>query len=215
MVMIVTVSVAICAGAIWALLVPRIRIDDPAAPELRSLVSWRSTALVATATLAASQVLRVAPVAHWWVWVGYLAFGVPLVAIDLRTTFLPARLNLLALGAMAVGAVPMAVSEPGLGLRALLGAGALFGFFWLVWRIGAGIGFGDVRLASLIGAVAGLSGAQGVATALVAGTLLGACHAIGHLIWARRRPDRPRHFAYGPALYAGPILASGVSAIAG
>lgn len=215
MVTVVPIALAVASALTWLLVVPRIRIDDDEAPDLSRLVSWRSTVVVGAATLLMAQVLRATPVDHWWLWAPYLWLGVPLVAVDLCTTFLPARLNHLTLGAMAVAAIPMTLTQPRLGLWAVLGAAAVYGVFYLVWRLGLGIGFGDVRLAALIGAVSGPSGAQGVSVAVFAGTALGAVHALAHHVWACRDARRPRHFAYGPALYAGPVLAVGLGAIAG
>ena len=199
---------AVVAAVIWSLIVPRIRIDDPEAPDLKSLASWHSTLLVAVATLLCGLALwREEPTA-WLLWVPYLAVGAPLVAVDLRTTFLPLRLHYVALGGMVVGGVTLAVVHPTAALGALAGALAAFVFFFVAYRLTANLGFGDVRLALLIGAVAGQSGVTAWTTALLAGTVLGALHGIGHALWARRDPTRERHFAYGPALWLGPIVAA-------
>lgn len=214
MVILVSGALACIATLAWLFIVPRVRIADPEAPDLATLVTWPSALAVGIVTLTAAQVLWLAPVGHWWVWGGYLALGVPLVSIDLRTTFLPSQLTWVTLLVMALGAVPAIVTDPGLGPSIAVGAGVVFAFFYLAWRIGGQLGFGDVRLGALTGAVSGLSGVQGVAWALVAGTAIGALHAIGHLLWARRDPSRPRHFPYGPSLYAGPLIAAVVTATA-
>ncbi|AQP47468.1 hypothetical protein BW730_08140 [Tessaracoccus aquimaris] len=151
------------------------------------------------------------PLGTWWLWVPYLAFGVPLVAVDLRTTFLPTALWRLCLVAMLVGLVPVALTSPPLALGVGLGAAALGAFFYLAWRLGRGMGFGDVRLAVLVGAVAGTSGVMGVASAALLGTALGAVQALVRV--ALRRGTGA--FAYGPALYAGPFAAQLVAATAG
>ncbi|NHB84008.1 prepilin peptidase [Tessaracoccus sp. HDW20] len=208
MVLALTVAVAVAAACVWALVVPRLRIDDEDAPDLAALVTPRSTAVVAVTALAAALILLVVPAGHRWVWVGYLAVGVPLVGVDLRTTFLPARLNWAAAAAMAVGLLVVGVRSPMTAVSSLLGALAVAAFLYVVWRFSSGLGFGDVRLGLLIGAVAGLSGASAVGVALFAGTLLGALHGVGHLLWAGRDPARPREFPYGPALYAGAFVAA-------
>lgn len=201
---------AVVAALLWGLLVPRIRIDDPEAPDLAALVSWRSALLVGVVALACGLALwREAPAA-WLLWAPYLAVGAPLAAVDLRTTFLPRRLHHVALVGMAAGGVALAVVAPGAALGALVGAIAAFAFFYVAWRLTANLGFGDVRLALLIGAVAGQSGVTAWTTALLAGTVLGALHGIGHALWARRDPERAPHFAYGPALWLGPIVAAAI-----
>ena len=85
-----------------------------------------------------------------------------------------------------------------------------FGLFHLVWRFSSTFGYGDVRLVAIVGAVGALRGLDGWLVALLCGTLLGAMWGMGHAL-ARRGTDRPAHFAYGPALWLGPIAAVGLS----
>lgn len=210
-----SVACACVAVLTWLFVVPRIRIDDPEAPDLSLLATGRSAVPVGLATLAASQTLWVIPGGQWWLWGAYLSFGVPLVSVDLLTTFLPARLTWLTLLAMCVATVPAAVAEPTILAPMAIGSAGVFVFLYLAWRFSGQLGFGDVRLGALIGAVSGTLGATGVAWALVAGTGLGAIHAIGHLLWARRDPSRPRHLPYGPALFTGPLIAAVLAATAG
>lgn len=207
MVALLQACVALTAALCWAVLVPRVRIDDDQAPDLAALVSPRSTAAVALVAGAAAQVLWLVPPAHAWLWVPYLGLGAPLVAVDLRTTFLPRRMNGLLLAAMAAGTGPAALAEPRLVLGVALGAAAGFGFFYLVWRITSGLGFGDVRLAVPVGAVAGMGGATGWVLALACGTALGALHGIAHALRLRARRQPPAPFPYGPALWLGPLVA--------
>lgn len=206
------VLVGMAAALWWALLVPRIQLRDPAAPKLDELVTPASIAAIGILGVVLAQVLWLLPPTAWWLWVPYLACGLPLVAVDALTTWLPRRLHLAALSALALGLLALAVAEPTAALAALIGAVAGYATLWLVWRLLPGLGFGDVRLAALIGAVGGLGGAMGWALALFLGTLLGALHGVAHAVWAARRPDRPRHFAYGPALWLGPLLAVLVTA---
>jgi len=75
--------------------------------------------------------------------------------------------------------------------------------FWLIWRVSHGFAFGDVRLAGLIGAVAGSRGGAFALAAFFFGTLVGAAWALVQR-W-RKGTDEP--FAYGPALLLGPLVA--------
>ena len=199
---------AVVAAAVWALLVPRITVDDPEAPDLAALVTARSTLIVGVAALACGLALWREPPTAWLLWGPYLGLGAPLVAVDLRTTFLPRRLHYVALAGVTAGGAALAVVSPRAALGAAVGAAAAFAFFSLAWRLTTNLGFGVVRLALLIGAVAGHAGVAAWTTALLAGTVLGALHGIGHALWARRDPERPQHFAYGPALWLGPIVAA-------
>lgn len=212
MVVATAAGVVLVTVLVWAVLVPRVRIDDPEAPELAPLVTPRSIVAVGGAGMAASLSLALVPAAHLWVWAPYLAFGLPLVAVDLRTTFLPRRLNSLALAAMAAGSLALLPAEPGAVLGAALGAAAAFGFFYVAWRISASLGFGDVRLALLAGAVSGLGGVGAWVTALCCATGLGALHALAHAAWTRATGREPRPFPYGPALWLGPVLGLTISA---
>lgn len=208
-----TVALVVALATVtWFLIVPRVRVLDDEAPDFARLVGPGSTVAVGTCALLAAQVLWLVEPEHRWVWVAYLGFGIPLVAVDLRTTFLPLQLHRLAAAATGVALMAVAVSDWRTALMSVAGGVAAYLFFLIVWRLGRGLGFGDVRLAALIGAVSGLDGAAGVSTALLAGTLMGACHGIAHAVWARRVPGRASHFAYGPALWTGPLLAVLVSA---
>jgi leader peptidase (prepilin peptidase)/N-methyltransferase len=149
------------------------------------------------------------PPAHWPAWVGLVTLGALLGLIDLHTGFLPLRLTYLAAALAVVGA----------GVSAWLladwrvvawsaGAGALAAaFFWLVWRFSSGLGFGDVRLAGLIGIVIGTGGGVLAFWSFLLGTLVGA--AWGLVARWLRGTDAP--FPYGPALLLGPLLAVVVS----
>ena len=68
------------------------------------------------------------------------------------------------------------------------------------WTWFPGLGFGDVKLLAMVGAVLGPSG---VLSAIVAASLLGLL--LG-LVWiaATRRPSAP--FGFGPAISAGALL---------
>lgn len=208
MVELVAAGLALVAVATWVFAVPRVVIDDEEAPDFGALVSPLSAAAVGVGAFVLAQVLWLVPRDAWWLWVPYLAFGVPLVAVDLRTTFLPTALWRLCLVGVLVGAVPVALTRPPLALAAALGAAAVGAFFYLAWRLGRGMGFGDVRLAVLVGAAAGTSGVMGVASAVLLGTALGAVQAL--LRVALRRGTGA--FAYGPALFAGPLAAQVVAA---
>lgn len=139
----------------------------------------------------------------WWVWSTPVAI---LVAIDATTTWLPLRLTqwcwvataLSLLAALALGAPLSALAW------SVAAAAACGGFFWLFWWVGRGrLGFGDVRLAPMVGAVGAVISPTlalwSVFLAAVIGVALGVIHQ------ALRRSGG---FPYGPALWAGPVAAA-------
>lgn len=145
----------------------------------------------------------------WWV------LGVPvllLAAVDARTTWLPLRLTRVAWALMALAAVGSALlGGAGLLGRATLGAAAAGGLYLLLWRLSrGGIGFGDVRLAPLIGAATAAVGWPMLLAALLLGSLAGAAYGVVRLLAGRRG-----HFAYAPTMLLGAYLACALRALTG
>ncbi len=88
----------------------------------------------------------------------------------------------------------------------LIGAGiwlVVIGGLWLASG-GRGMGFGDVKLAPTLGAVAGLSGAGAAAVGLLAAFLLGGL--VGVALLASRRVGRRGHVPFGPFLLLGALI---------
>ena len=217
MVWLICVLVALVAMAVWLTVVPRIRITaddsgDPP-PDFRSLLTTPRTIVLALAALAASQILHLLPHEQWWLWAGYIAVGAPLVLVDAVTTWLPRRLHLLLVAAMLPGLAWLAMSHWPSGVGALFGGAAGFLVLFLAWRIGSGLGFGDVRLAAPMGAVAGASGAGSWFYSLLAATVIGAVWAAIHVLRRRANPQLPAYFPYGPALWLGPLVGVALSAV--
>lgn len=149
-----------------------------------------------------------------WPWLVWASVGLVLVVVDLATTYLPVRLHRWTAGLTLLGVAVALVRDPSPGRIASTVGGALVAtaFFWVVWRVSAQFGFGDVRLAFPLGAIAGLLGWSGWFTALLAGTALGALHGIVVGLWRRRHPSGlGTAFPYGPALWCGPWIALAIS----
>ncbi|HMR48510.1 MAG TPA: A24 family peptidase [Arachnia sp.] len=208
-------ATAVVAALVLAVAVPRLPApslldeDDPV-PDYPALATGRAIAGLLVATFAVAQVIWLVPPAAWPLWVPYLALGAPLVYVDLRTTYLPIVLHRLARTAMLIALIPLAVLLPSAALAAILGAVVFRGLFWLVWRFSRSFGFGDVRLAALMGAVAAPSGIGSALAALFLGTLMGAVAGLVHAL-VRRRRGGPASFAYGPWLWLGPVAAVAIS----
>lgn len=217
MVWLVPLLVTAAAVAVWLTVVPRVRIpvddaDDPP-PHFPGLPTTPRTVALIVAALATSQVLHLLPPEQWWLWAAYLAVGAPLVLVDALTTWLPRRLHLLLVAAMLPGLAWLAVVDWRTALGALAGGLAGFLVLFVAWRVGSGLGFGDVRLAAPMGAVAGAGGVQQWFHSLLAATAIGAVWAVIHQLRRRTSQDLPAHFPYGPALWLGPLVGVALSAV--
>ena len=136
------------------------------------------------------------------------AAGVALAMIDLETRRLPNAIVLPSypvLAALLTGSALWQGDWWPLG-RAAIGAAGLFGFYLLlVLAYPKGMGWGDVKLAGLLGgALAYLSWAALVVGAM-AGFVLGAV--VGVAVILARQGDRKTALPFGPFMIAGTLLA--------
>lgn len=135
-------------------------------------------------------------------------FAVVLAGVDLAVHRLPDRLTLAGFGATAAilaGAAALAGDWRRLG-TALIGATALtagYGVLWLLPR--RGLGFGDVKLAPLVGLTTGWFGLATTGFAAVVGLSLAGLTAVALLI-ARRATWQSR-VAHGPFMLLGAAVA--------
>lgn len=133
----------------------------------------------------------------------------PLVASDIEHHLLPRRVVYLA-AALAVPALVAAAAGTGDWRRLGVAGACAAGAFALTCAVHAAnprwLGFGDVRLAGLIGLVLGWQGVWRVWLALVAADLVGLA-VMGALVAAgRARRDSP--FPFGAFLAAGAVVAA-------
>ena len=144
----------------------------------------------------------------------FAAVALRLAVIDVRTRRLPNAIVLPSYpvaGVLLAGAA-LAAGEPDRVGAMLLGAGALWaGFFALRLLSPASMGFGDVKLAGLLGLYLGFLGAgyvlAGVAAAFVFGGLWGA----GLIL--TRRGTASSTVAFGPFLLLGAAVAMAAPAL--
>src|SRR5690625_3526401 len=142
--------------------------------------------------------------------------GLALTSIDFATHRLPNALVLPSYvvigGLFLVGAL---IGEPWGGdwsqlLRALLGGISLYGFYFLLVMIyPRGMGFGDVKLAGVLGAALGWFGWGSLAVGSFAAFLLGGILSMGLLITGRAR--RGSGIPFGPWM----ILGAGIGVVWG
>ncbi|HEU5271231.1 MAG TPA: prepilin peptidase [Jatrophihabitans sp.] len=138
----------------------------------------------------------------------FAAIGIALAVIDIDLKRLPNRIVLPSYPVLAVLLAGAAAADgDGWRLaRAGLAAAALFGFFLaLAFAYPAGMGFGDVKLAGLLGLVLGFLSWSAVLVGTFAGFLLGAL--IGIAVLASRRGNRKTAVPFGPFLIAGALVA--------
>lgn len=135
--------------------------------------------------------------------------AVALSVIDWHTRLLP-RIVVLPATALAIAlvtAVGLATGEREALVRALVGMVAVRSFFWLLWFIrSAGMGFGDVRLAAVVGLVLGWEGWSALGIGVWVGFL---CFALPGLVLAIVRRDRSlmkKPFPYGPFMVVGALV---------
>lgn len=156
------------------------------------------------ALLAAGVSVYSLPPAEWLTWAALASLGALAITVDAVTTWLPRALTLPLEIAIALGVVvhATAVHDPQVALRAALGALAFRGFFHVFSLPSGGIGYGDVRLMTGVGAATAAHSTALATAAILIGTLVGAAWGIA----VRLRGGRGV-FAYGPSLWSGPFLA--------
>ena len=137
----------------------------------------------------------------------YCALLVGLVAVsvvDIRLGIVPRSVLYPTFGAMAAGLVAASAVDSHwrpLGVAAIGGVAAFVVFFTLWWFFPRGLGYGDVRLAGVIGAALGWIGFGELYIGFLAGFVAGTV--MGVVIAASRGTGRKTRFAFGPALTVG------------
>ena len=134
---------------------------------------------------------------------------VALAFVDWHTRLLPSKIVLPATGAvLALLAVEWAVTgEHDAPLRALIGLVVARSIYWVLWFVhSAGMGFGDVRLAALLGLVLGRAGWAELVVGTYAPFLL---FAVPGLLLALVRRDRSllrAAYPFGPFMVLGALV---------
>lgn len=135
--------------------------------------------------------------------------GALLGVVDVALRRLPDALTLpsYAVGAALLGiAAPFTAQGGSRYVHALIGLGAyllLYGAQWLV--VPSQIGFGDVKLAGVLGLYLGWLGLQAWLLGVLAGFVLGGLYAVALL--ATRRATLKSSIPYGPFMLAGTLAA--------
>ena len=141
------------------------------------------------------------------------AVGIALSLIDIDVKRLPDVIVLpsYAVAAVLLGAAAASDHDASRALRAVIGMALYYGLFAVLRLVyPKGMGFGDVKLAGVLGLYLGWLGYGVLFVGYFAGALLGGVVGIGLL--AGRRAGRKTKVPYGPFMVAGALLAVFVGA---
>jgi leader peptidase (prepilin peptidase)/N-methyltransferase len=211
--------VAALLSGVLGLLVPKLiaSLPEPAEPaDDKPLYAHlaarpRLAAVAALVSLIAGALVGAATGWDWsLVWlVPLVPVAVALSYIDWHTRLLPTRVVLPATLAAVVGTVVvgLATDERDALVRALVAMVGVRTFFWVLWFVrSAGMGFGDVRLAALVGLVLGWVGWGPVAIGVWVGFV---AFSVPGLLLAVVRRDRSllkQAFPFGPFMVVGALV---------
>ncbi len=140
-------------------------------------------------------------------WVYLAVVGVVLAYIDAQTRLLPTRIIAPSYGVLVLllALAALLESDRDALARSALGWLAFGGFYFLMWVVyPRGLGYGDVRLAGLLGLALGYLGWPQVLTGMYAGFLLGGVG--GGLLSLLKVFDRTR-YPFGPFMLLGAVVA--------
>lgn len=182
---------------------------------LRGRCRWCRTAISARYPLVESAtavlfVLVTLELGLAWELPAYLylaAVGVALTMIDIDTHRLPNAIVLPSypvVGALLLVA-SAATGDWAAGLRAVIGCAALYAFYFLAWFVyPAGMGFGDVKLAGVLGLALGWLGWAELVIGWFAAFLVAGVYALALVVV--RRAGRKTGIAFGPWMLAGAAI---------
>lgn len=146
-------------------------------------------------------------------WTGALVYLAPLVPIgamllliDWRTTLLPTRIihPTYALLGLLVPLAALLDRDPHRLLLAGAGWLVIGGWFWVFWWVLGAWGFGDVRLARVLGPALGYLGWAPIVVGLGAMVLVGG---LGGVVMAMVNRSLRRRYPYGPFMLVGAAIA--------
>lgn len=174
-------------------------------PGPRWWVVW--TSVLTLGSLAAAAIISREPITYLPL-LPLAVTGPWLAAVDFDVLRIPNRVLLPTTAVTTVAAVGVAVAERdswalALPVAAAVVTGCVFASVHFATK--GGIGFGDTKLAALIGLALGSVGLGAIWLAVVAGS-------VAALVWAKTS-RRVGHIAYGPWLLGGCWLAAIISAV--
>lgn len=182
---------------------PKVLYADIAA---RPGLGWRSAVGAAVAGALVGAVTGLDWSLLWLV--PLVPVGIALSVVDWHTKLLPRVVVLPATLAtiLLVVVVGLVTDEREALVRALLAMVVARSFFWVLWFVrSAGMGFGDVRLAALLGLALGWAGWDQLALGVWSSFVLFAVPALVVVVARRDRTLLKRSFPFGPFMVAGAL----------
>ncbi|ALE05104.1 hypothetical protein AL755_05745 [Arthrobacter sp. ERGS1:01] len=137
-----------------------------------------------------------------------LYLAVVLSIIDIRTHKLPDRHVLPAypVAALLLGLSAVLAGVPVHLLRSIGGAAAVGGLYWILWAVHpAGMGFGDVKLAGVLGLYLGFLSWHHVLLGAAAGFVVGGLWGVALIV--ARRGTAKSSIPFGPSMMTGALAA--------
>jgi len=141
-----------------------------------------------------------------YLYLGAISVALGLIDIDVRR--LPDVITLPSYGVAAVLLLLPTLVEDDWGayVRALIGLAALYAFYFVLWfAYPKGMGFGDVKLAGILGLYLGWLGWRELVSGAFLGFFLGGV--LGGVMMLLGRANRKTQIPYGPYMLVGALLA--------
>ena len=188
---------------------PAVEAPGPPRPSFVELAAtrhlrWRLAAAgTAIGFLVGWQVGWTPALAAWDV---LIAGGLLLGYVDARTRLLPTQLIAPSYWAIVVLLAAAAILDGSFSEArgAFLGWLAMGGFYYLLWRLGPGLGYGDVRLSGVLALCLGFLGWEVLLTGLYAGFLLGGVASA--VLVLLRRANLKTQLPFGPFMMLGALV---------
>lgn len=209
----VAALLGVAVGAYVTALVPRAVGDEPLLrplPRLRPRGLPRSDAgvLFLTAAVFAALAVRFGPSPALPAYLYLAGATMALAVIDIRTRRLPDAITLPSypIGlALLAGAAPFVAQGWTRLVHALIGTAVLYTFYLVLFLIyPKGMGFGDVKLAGVLGLYLGWLGLDTLFVGAFLGYLLGGVYGLAAI--AARHATRKTAIPFGPFMVAGALL---------
>ncbi len=183
--------------------------DPPQAvpPPARPIPAERSVVVVVTAVLFAGAAARLGTVPELGAYCALFAGLVAVSVTDIRVGLVPRAFLYPTAGLVAAGLVAASAVDADWRpcLDALIGGAAAFGTFFAVWwLVPRSMGFGDVRLAGVIGLSLGWLGLRQVYLGFVVAFVVGSVVGVAKMVV--QRTGRKTALPFGPALAAGAVV---------
>lgn len=211
---VVAAAISLAAGLLVPALIARLPEPAEEGPKEPYVDVAARRGLLWKSAVASAVAGGLAGLALGWVWsllfvLFLVPVGVALAVVDLRTRLLPTRIVNPATVVVALLVVVCWAFDRDLAAleRAGIGLVVARAFFWLLWRIhSSGMGFGDVRLAGMLGCALGYLGWSQLVVGLYSGFLVFGLPGLLLAVVRRDRAVLRTAFPFGPFMLVGALI---------